>query len=438
MGLLQRMGLAPASRVKSDPQKLETYFSRVLTQWLGVGVATWPEDNPESYIEKGFNYNGDVYSIVSYIAEKGAEAFNVKLFKGDGERVMKHPVLDLLWQPNQVQGKKEFLEQYIGYRLTTGNGYIYGPKIESGPRTGQTDELFVLPAQHITAYSGGSAFDPIKGYSLTYNPGVMMLSNDVLHSRKINLLFEDGQWMYGMSPLRAGLRTLERSNSNNTARVRAYQNGGVSGILTKESETGDFNEDQALDIKREFLRRSGAENYKSPIITSGMVKWQQIGLSPVDLELLDDAKLTMRDLCRLYKVDPKVLGDSEASTYNNMGEARKAAFTDAIIPELQDFVDHLNRWLVPAYGDDLYLELDISKIPEMQSDKAETVKWLGEAWWIKGSRKQEIMGEEPDPVLDDYYIPAQYIPIGDMNYVQPDVQTDVQKYLDKWGIQDYK
>jgi hypothetical protein len=109
-----------------------------------------------------------------------------------------------------------------------------------------------------------------------------------------------------------------------------------------------------------------------------------------------------------------MLNNTDASTYNNMKEAKKALYQMAVIPELLKIQDELNRWLAPRFGDKLCVEYDFTSIPEMQEETEKVVDQLSKAWWITPNEKREVMSygvDNENEALDDYYVPANLIPI---------------------------
>ena len=80
--------------------------------------------------------------------------------------------------------------------------------------------------------------NPVKGYKLNMGrTGAKPLPfEDVGHMRTPNLDYTEGRQLWGMSPLRAGLLALDRSNSNYEASAKSFKNMGMAGILQFEDD----------------------------------------------------------------------------------------------------------------------------------------------------------------------------------------------------------
>lgn len=106
-----------------------------------------------------------------------------------------------------------------------------------------------------------------------------------------------------------------------------------------------------------------------------------------------------------------------------MKEAKKALYQNAVIPELVKLRDELNRWLVPMYGDNLYLDFDFTSIPELQEENDKVVQQLSSAWWITPNEKRAVMNygkDEDTPAMDDYYIPSNLLPVSNQDIEIPE------------------
>jgi HK97 family phage portal protein len=430
-----------------DPKIAQMLFSHIGKQPL------FSEDSMQEYVDKGYQYNADVYSIVSFITRKAATAppilyevkddrafqkyksFSANLTKPSDiaeanhlrakalvEVDMTHPIIQTLLNPNDYQSYYEFMDNLLGFKLITGNSYVYGVGPSTGFNAGKFKQLYVLPAHLIRILSDGR-YDPVSGYTLTTQYDTQDLRADnVMHTKYWSPDYSSqGSHLYGQSPLRAALRVMQQSNDAQTASVKLFQNTGAVGILSDDSDDG-LAPEQALELQRKYkAEHSGSANAGNIIISSSKLKWTQLGLSPVDLAIIDSQKMNLRQLCNIYHVNSALLNDPDNKTYNNMYEARKALISDAILPELIALRADLNKWLVAPYnkseGVNYFLDFDLSVFPELQEDKKEQIQYLERAWWLTPNQKLEEMGygRNEDPNMDKVYVSIQVKPIDSMN-----------------------
>lgn len=359
-------------------------YLQSLYSYIGLNAPVMSFQNLNQLIEEGFKRNADAFSVINWVAENAAN-IPQRVERFNGEKWIADPLHDLqklLNKPNPYQSGLEYKHQVYGFYSTTGNAFTYAPRIEEGVNKGQTLEMWIMPSQHTEIYSGGWK-NPVTGYGLNLSgsQNEKFDYSEVLHMKSLQLDFGNGRELWGMSPLQAGLLALDRSNSNYIAAANSFKNMGMAGILSVESEPLEPN---LTDEQRKQAERglkddyNGVFNNGKTMVTNGDVTYTKLGLSPVDLNLLADKKATLRDICNIYKVSSILFNDNENSTYNNVGEAKKSAYNDCIIPLVNRYTEELNTWLVPSYGDNIRIVADYSDVAVLQGDKAEQSKWLTE------------------------------------------------------------
>jgi hypothetical protein len=196
------------------------------------------------------------------------------------------------------------------------------------------------------------------------------------------------------------------------------------------SDEGDLNEVQAQQLKDKFRKdHQGSKKAGDIIITPKKLSWVNFGLNASDMSLIEQYNASIKDLCNIYNVPVTLLNNTESSTYNNVKEAKKALYQNCVIPELLKIQDELNRWLAPMYGDKICIEFDFSVIPELQEETEKIVDQMSKAWWLTPNEKRAAMSyahDEDNPILDEYYIPANLIPASgsDIDFADPQPLAD--------------
>ena len=418
------------------------------------GIVTWQGGDSRAFVRDGYIANDIVYSIVKLITDKAKLApFHVYRVKDEVsakryKSLMKQPdkitnwqdvkdlhkkafeiytgdqrLNDLLKYPNGEDTWADLVEQWCGFKLITGNSFIYGKLIETGNNQGKPFELFALPAQYMAIIANIEMFPPTRvGYQLYYGAMWSFDPKEILHDKYFNPEWTvTGGQLYGQSPLLAAARTLTRSNEAKTAAVASFQNGGPAGVLFMNDDRFDptSGNQQAQALKRAISEKGGASNFNSIAVSGYKVDWKQIGLSPVELNIIESEKWDMKALCNIYGVPAQLLNDSDSKTYNNQLEGEKALTLRCAIPLLDSLRDNLNRKLHTDWGykgTNIYVDYDIKVYQELESNKSEQATWLNTAWWIPPAQKNEIMGiKTPDYIPQDemekLYVPSSLQPI---------------------------
>lgn len=398
----------------TDPSKKVV---RALWRFMGENTPISKEDNTENYVKYGYNLNYLVFAIVQWKAQKSAQVpFKVyRMVNGKKEKVEKHWVYDLFNKPNEWQGGQEFFEQMYGFKELDGNSYIYTPKLENGANAGQVPEMHVLPAP-ITEIVTGDNWNPIGGYRVEYSNTLNdFAADEVIHLRYANYDFDYQSYVYGVSPMRAAWQVVQKSNSNQEASKKAFDNMGALGMLyQKDKEYAQMMTDNSRrKAQNQLDKKVRGTDQKGRILHSvGDFGYINFGANPVDLALIEDEKMSIRQICTAFHVQSQLFGDTEGSTYNNMQEARKVSYVDGIKPNVEGFASEFNRAVMSPLGDE-FIEPDWSAVPELQPDRAELAKWLSIANYLDENEKRDIMGYEPKEGLDVNLYPAGMLPFGE-------------------------
>jgi HK97 family phage portal protein len=391
--------------IKPDKNKL----NRALYEsFYFDGIVTVPIDNPDSYLRQGYAGNADVYSIISKIDGMRRRA-KLKLYKkldtAEHEEVEDHPLLTFLQKVNPEMFTDDFISGFLIYRLVTGNAFAYYPKIDTGLNRGKTGEIHIMPSNDIEIISGGY-LEPVKGYKIESSQQ-RFEKKEIYHSKLFNPLFGTDRTFYGQSPLKAAARILAKQNQAEITELKQFENQGPPYIMYRDA-AGEpvFNrmtDTQQREIEKQ-VKDAGSEKKRGlPLILREKYGIINLGRNLADLDIIESSKDGRIILCNVLGFPPVLLG-LDAATYNNMKEARKAAWTDCIIPNLSAVENAFNQMLIAGVDEykDLYFAYDYSEIEELQEGMEIRVNWMKQAGWAKNEIRQAT-GRYPiqRPIMDE-------------------------------------
>lgn len=409
-------------------------------QWL------WPDDNKDTYIDKGYKELPNLYAIISLIVQKSSivpfEVYTVKdrskhmKYKAamssakspkDFARAisLKYQALErvegtdlerLLMKPNDFQTTEQVFEQLDGYKLLTGNSYLWGWTPGVGRDAEKPVQLHVPPATMVTVITGDIA-DPVKEYKLSYlsNP---VPNSEMCHFKAWNPLsshnsIEDS--IYGMSPLVSCRRLMQKYKDADISQGSMFKNMAPAGVLAGEKDA-KIGEEQAVQIRDRYKQLyGGVDKAGEIIVTNANLKWTQIGFSPVDLNTIEAKEEMLGELCNVYHM-PIGMFTKVNSTENNMKESRKMMITDAVIPLVEARKGQLNRWLAPKFGEELIIEFDYTVFGEISEELEMLVKTAREMYWTTPNEKRLMTNYDKDerPEMDKYYFPSSLTPLDNL------------------------
>lgn len=437
LDIFKKKGLNPTPTVQREVQSIN-------------GVVLQAYDN-RAYVEDGYLGNSDVYSIVTFLARKAGSipwyVYKIKpgeksrtslerykqlskgiMNKGAFERAMierknayeenmvtSTPLAKLLERPNPMQAQDQFFQNLFGYRILSGEGNIYGN--DGAIPNGRFVELNVLPTQFLEIYPDPKDLYGLLGYKLMVGQGINLPKDQVCHWKSWNPDFNDvtRSHLRGVSPLRSAWKLLRMSNNAADASAKMTYNGGAKGALVPEvvnNNVPQMTPEQASTIQRAINERlNGTDNKGSVGILQYPYNYLNFGLSSVDMELVKTMQLSLHQWCRVFGL-PIVLFDTDTSSYNNYTNAMRDLITNTIVPLCCELRDELNAWLVPRFGENVYIDFDISALPELQSDMEKMVQQLKAADWLTFDEKRTAMGYDAKMGAYDYsYVSQGLIPL---------------------------
>lgn len=384
-------------------------------------LGVWTKRNFAQYSKDAYERNVVAFKAINEVA-RGAAKIPLKILKGakNGKGGVEvpdtHPLARLLRRPNSAQSEAWFRESVIAYLMLSGNTYVEGV----GPGRGGTaprelwslrpDRMKVLPGPYGVA---GYIYE-LNGQRKEWESDPLSGASEVLHLKFFNPLDD---W-YGMSPIEAAGMSVDAHNSASQWNQALLQNGcKPSGALVYKP--GPESPPTLTDKQRETLKQelgeavAGATNAGRPMLLEGGLEWQQMSLSPADMDWANGKNMSAREIALSLGVPAQILGIPGDNTYSNYQEARQALYQDTIIPINQSFVDGLNGWLVPAFGDDLTIVQDTENLPAMSEVRAAKWKSVSECTWMTTNEKRAATGlEELEvPEADEVLIPSTLVPL---------------------------
>ena len=273
-----------------------------------------------------------------------------------------HDTSKLLRKPNPDMGGVQFYQRLIGDFTLGGEVFIHKSFPKTGPNTGKVRRLRPMLASTVDVIIDMDTEKKI-GYSETIGGKVVKYGlNDVIHIHNYNPLHPHR----GISPLIPAAISVSKSTEIDQYHESVLKNGlRPSGMFVAEDGFGEQGVDEFRDdLDREY---SGSMKGGLPLLMSGNIKYHQLSMNPTDMDFINGSKLTKRDIAIVFNVSPEIVGDSEAKTYSNYAEGRKALYMEAVLPRLTVICDGLTTGLNLADGEFIYF--DTSGVPALSDSE---------------------------------------------------------------------
>jgi HK97 family phage portal protein len=406
MGILSRV----LDSLKASRTARVVYMQRTSAHWSNRRFA--------DFAKEGYQRNVVAYQAIDKTSQSVA-AIPVLLYRGDDE-VMDHPAARLVRQPNAKQNWSSFVRDLVGYYRLSGNGYIERVLVGRDIR-----ELYALRSDRMTVIPSASGY--AAGYVYRVGQDEVRFDVDpqgrcdILHLKTFNPLDD---W-YGMSPIEAGAYAVDQHNESMQWIQSLLQNGAAPSGALEVAADRNLSDEAFIRLKAEIDDKySGSRNAGRPLLLEGGMKWQQMGMSPQQMSVIETKFSAARDISLALGVPPILLNIPGDSTYANFREARLSFYEDTVIPMAQEITEQLNKWLVEVYGPDYHYELNLDKIPAIAEKRHDMWAMADKSQDLTINERREMKGYGPIAGGDVLLQPANLIPIeADMTllHAQPDV-----------------
>src|SRR5690606_33838095 len=151
-------------------------------------------------------------------------------------------------KPNTYQTGQQLKKELHGYKLVTGNSYMYATVAGGNYSAGMKPlRLWNIPSPCVNIVQGDHA-NPVKEYQVSYYGDEPINPQQVAHFKDLNLVSDvtGNQWLYGSSRLSSGRSTIGGFDEAQTAQGTLFKNMGPLGIVSGSGENSGLDEEQAI------------------------------------------------------------------------------------------------------------------------------------------------------------------------------------------------
>ncbi len=377
------------------------------------GRAVWSPRRFDAFAEEAYQKNVIAFRAINQVS-RAAASVPWRLAQGGargepgggsrggrraGAALDRHPLLDLLARPNPMMAHSEFIEAVTGYYLIAGNAFV---EAVGGDAQGVGDEppreLWPLRPDRMKVVAGKTGLP--QGYVFTLAGAERRWEVDpvtgrapLLHLKTFHPLDD---W-YGLSPVEPAGFAIDQRNESDRWNMALLQNGArPSGALVYEPRDGaaaNLTDEQFARLRQEVAAQyGGAKNAGRPMLLDGGLRWQEMSLSPKDMDFLNARHAASRDVAQAFGVPSQLLGIPGDNTYSNYQEARLALWEETVIPLLRHLRDEFNAWLTPRFGEGLALDIDLDEIPALTLRREKTWARLRGAQFLTVNEKRALAG----------------------------------------------
>ncbi|MDJ0642795.1 MAG: phage portal protein [Erythrobacter sp.] len=286
---------------------------------------------------------------------------------------------------------QSLVETLATHLLLHGNGYVQIVKDAKGKPV----ELFALRPDRVTVIAGDDGWPHAYEYRVGADSIEMPLEDEdgwpnIIPVRALHPL-EDH---YGAGALAAAMQAVAIHNAAADWNCALLENAArPSGALVYESGDGaGLTTDQFDRLKAELSQAfSGAGNAGRPMLLDGGLKWQNMALSPSDMDFATLKSAAAREIALAFGVPPMLLGLPGDNTYSNYREANRALWRLTLLPLAEKLFSALREGLSPWFRNRA-LGIDLDRVTALSEDRERLWKQVSEADFLTPSEKRAMLG----------------------------------------------
>lgn len=336
----------------------------------------WTPNNYHSLVSESFQKNVFAFRSINLIASGIA---SIPMHVKNGDLTTNPKLTDLLSHPNKEQGRSSFITSIVSYLLLSGNAFIYSDE----------DNLYCLRSDRVKLVFN-EAKTAVKSYVYEVD-GVRIPVDleDILHIKFFN---PTDDW-FGFAPLRSAMYAIDQYNEMSKHNLSILQNGGrPSGcLILKDCKYLD-------STTREEMRQNlsevygGSKNAGRIMLLEGGYEWQEMGLSPKDLDFAEAQNTIAREIVQAFGVPPILVGIRGDASFNNYREARAHFWEDTVLPLAELIRTQFTDWLRKKYKTDCEIYFDLDSVPALISKREKLWEKVSNADFLSTDEKREILG----------------------------------------------
>jgi HK97 family phage portal protein len=256
-----------------------------------------------------------VYACVSLIAGDIAKLC-LRLVQQDANGIWtdaESPAFSpVLRKPNRYQTRIKFIEQWVTSKLIRGNAYI----LKQRDARGVVTALFVLDPSRVTPMvtPSGDVYYEITRDDLAEvrTETITVPAREIIHDIMCALWHP----LIGVSPIYAcGTAALQGLSITNNSQKFFSAGSNPSGIL---SAPGAISDETAARLKAYFEINFAGDNIGKVAVAGDGLKYEQLSMSAVDSQLIEQLKWTAETVCSCFHVPPYMIGVGPPPPYANI------------------------------------------------------------------------------------------------------------------------
>lgn len=354
-----------------------------------------------------------VWACVKLITET-IGALPIKIYKVADSGVRTpfpdHPLSKLFRSKvNRWQTKQEYIESIVYQFVMQGNDYSVIQR-QGGKPDGDIISLVPLmtPQMSVDLQDSGDVL-----YRYTEDKGIRVYAQPSIWHNK---LFGNG--IVGLSPIGYARNSIGVGQAAELSVTKIYKNGGKPSGLLMIDKT--LKKEQREQIKQNFAELAEGNEERLFVLEADM-KYEQVSLSPQDIELLQSRRFQIEDLCRFFGVPSILVNDNQQTTAwgTGIGQIIEGFYKFGLRPYATRYESSMKgNLLTPAQRDTVDIKFDFEDLLQASFlDRIKAGKEGVTGGLLMPNEWREGEGLKPAPGGDKLFLQQQMTPADQLDKI---------------------
>lgn len=406
---------------------------RVGKRERGISWDSIPEDyngvyesvkvaRPDDYLKAAKSW---VYACVNAIADDVA-SIEFKLYSvkpsGDMKEIFDHDLLNLLYRVNPFTTKFDHIHLTQQYLELAGEAPWLLDRTAGVP-TG----IYLLRPDRLTPKFDAKGL--LSGYKYKKDDGTESAfdAEDIIFLKYSN----PAKPMRGKGTLEALRTTIAIDDNAERYNESFFRNSAIPDFVLKTEKTLDAPEIARITERWEKKYRGTEAAHKVSVLQKGMTA-EKLQMTSKDMDFLEQQKFTRDKILSIFRVPKTIIAITDDVNRANAETADYVFAKRTIKPKMERIIEQLNEFLVPLFGDNLWLDFE-DPVPEnLEAKLSRYNSALANGWMTTNEIRQEE-GKDPVDGGDEILKPFNFTPLGAVNNPTPADNTAGKMILRKIG-----
>jgi HK97 family phage portal protein len=362
-----------------------------------------------------------VATAIDMIADE-IEQIEPYLIDSKGDMTNDSEVIKLIKNPNPLDDRRSFIGKLARDWLLNHNSFVFAV----GNTRRLPLELWSIKPQLVNPMESHDLYT--KYYTVTEGLGARnynreeigkqwrYIGNNLSELYHIMGYSSSRNSIWGDSPLQAAALEVRQQLSGKKHNLALLNNGGRLSLIAIFKDTLDNKQHKDRKAKLNDELGGSANAGKIAIISSEDLELKEVGVNNKDMDYANLDAMAEAAIYKRYKI-PLPLVTTEASTYNNVENAKFDLYDRTVLPTFQILMDGLSQLILPRVGinpEDQKLTFNPEQISALKGRMLNELKIRKEInVETPNELRQFLPGRKDIEGGDSVYVPATLVPLGE-------------------------